>query len=615
MASSRSVQHHWPGWPTRPLLLGILALLGTACAPDSEQPRQTSSPEDRAPPPSGPAVEDQAVDYLVSQAEIGRPGGRLVVDLRAEPSTFNPVMSRDNPTRTVLRRTTADLIHVDRSTQETVAALASSSTASEDGRHFAIELRRGIRFSDGHPFDADDVLFSFEVYLDEDVASPNRDALIVGGLPITIRKLSSHRIEVELSEPYPVGDRIFDSIAILPRHLLQEAYRAGEFARAWGLGTPPSELAGLGPFRLRRYLPGEQVELERNPYYWKIDGDGQRLPYLEEIIFRFVPNEDVQTIRFKSGETHMIHRLSAKSYALLEQEQKQHGYRLFDLGPELRYEFLFFNLNDLADRDLPEIARKQGWFEQVAFRRAVSVAIDRQSIARLTFQNRATPLASLVPPSNKLWRNVGLPEPVHDPQQARQLLRQAGFRWNQAGALLDSLGQPVSFTLITNSSNRARLEMAAIVQADLKALGMNVQVVALEHRTVVDRVTQSADYEACMLGLYSEFDPNGQMNALMSSGRNHLWHPHQESPATPWEAEIDRLMRAQLVELDRVKRKALFDDVQRILAERLPMIFLVSPNILVGAREDLGGFTPTILDHSTLWNTEVLFWRDGPSGH
>jgi peptide/nickel transport system substrate-binding protein len=534
-SSHRLLQHRRPPLATLIVLLGIASLLG-ACTTESDQQSKASGTAGRKPPPLNPQAETQTVpeaqgpEDLFSPAEVGRPGGRLVVDLRAEPSTFNPVMSKDTPTRTVLRRTIADLIHVDRSTQETVAALASSSTVAEDGRRFELELRRGVQFSDGHPFDADDVLFSFEVYLDQDIASTNRDALIVGGEPIIIRKLDSHRIEVTLSEPYPVGDRLFDSIAMLPRHRLEKAYRAGEFTSAWGLGTPPSELVGLGPFRLRRYVPGERVELERNPYYWKTDRDGQRLPYLDEIIFRFAPNEDVQTIRFKSGATHMIHRLSAKSYALLERDQEKHGYRLYDLGPELRYEFLFFNLNDLTARDLPEITRKQGWFQQTAFRRAVSLAIDRQSIAHLTFQDRATPLANLVPPSNRRWRNQDLPGPVFDPDQARHLLRQAGFRWDQAGTLHDSLGQPVTFTLITNSSNRTRLEMAAIVQDDLKALGMDVHVVALEHRTVVSRVIKTADYEACMLGLYSDFDPNGQMNFLMSSGGSHLWKPNQESP-------------------------------------------------------------------------------------
>ncbi len=118
-----------------------------------------------------PSVGGQAgVDRLVSAAEVGRSGGQLVVIQRAEPRTLNPVIAIDSPSRDVVWRTMADLIHVNRETQQTEPALARSWTVSPDGRRFTLSLRRGVRFSDGDPFDADDVVFSFQVYMDEKVA-------------------------------------------------------------------------------------------------------------------------------------------------------------------------------------------------------------------------------------------------------------------------------------------------------------------------------------------------------------------------------------------------------------------------------------------------------------
>ena len=195
-------------------------------------------------------------ELLHTTREPGRPGGTLVVALRAEPKTFNPVMAVDFPSLTVIRRLMADLIHIDRDSKKTGAALAKSWSASPDGRRFTLELRRGIRFSDGHPLDAADVLFTFRVYLDEQVAAPHRDLLIVGGKPIEVVRLDSHTLRFELAEPYAVGERLFDSIPILPRHRLEEAYREGRLSDAWGLGTPPAEIVGLGPFRLEKYVPG-----------------------------------------------------------------------------------------------------------------------------------------------------------------------------------------------------------------------------------------------------------------------------------------------------------------------------------------------------------------------
>src|SRR3989441_230874 len=406
----------------------------------------------------------------------------------------------------------ADLVHINRFTQQTEPALAKSWKVSPDGLRYTLKLRRGLRFSDGHPLDADDVLFSFQLYLDEKVHAPQRDLLIVGGKPIVVGKLDSETLVFELAQPYGVGDRLFDGFAILPRHLLQKASSEGTLAQAWSLTPPPEQIAGLGPFRLKQYVPGQRLVLERNPYYWKVDRKGNRLPYLDELVFLIVPSEDAQVIRFQAGDTDVISRLNAENHAVLERQQQARGYTMSDIGPGLEYNFLFFNLNDLSARSLPQIARKQGWFRQLNFRQAVSAAIDREGIVRLVYQGRAEALWGQVSPGNKLWANQALPRPPRSLDRARELLRAAGFSWKADGT-------------------------------------------------------------------------------------------------TPWEAEIDRLMQAQLTARKYSERKRLYDRVQQIVAENQPMIFLVSPHLLVGAKNGLGNFRPAVLDHYTLWNVEELFWR------
>ncbi len=557
---------------------------------------------------------DDAGDLLVTSREPGRPGGRLVVALRSEPRTFNPVLAGDVTSLAVIRRLTADLIHVDRATQRTAAALAESWTRSADGRRFEVELRRGVRFSDGEALDAADVEFSFEVYLDAAVASPYHQQLLVGGEPIAVRRLGSHTLAFELAEPDAWGERLFNDLAILPEHRLAPAYAQGRLAEAWGLGTPPEEIAGLGPFRLKRYLPGQRLELERNPHYWKADRDGTRLPYLDELVFLFVASEDAQALRFQAGDTHLIDRLSAASFALLERRPRR-DYVLRDLGPGLGYEFLFFNLNDLSGRDLPAVERAQRWFEQQAFRRAVSAAIDREAIVRLVYQGRATPIASHVSPGNRLWAHAGLPAPERSLAAARRLLRAAGFTWDEGGRLRDAGGEAVEFSLAASASNGDRQRMAALIQDDLGQLGMKVRIVPLEFRSLLDRVLRGFDYQASLFGLGAgDGDPSSGMEVWLSSGSHHFWRPRQSSPATAWEAEIDRLMRRQKSALDPRRRKELTDRIQELVAEQVPFVFLVSPNVLVGARRDLGNFAPAVLGHSTLWNVEELFWRPGAAG-
>jgi peptide/nickel transport system substrate-binding protein len=359
---------------------------------------------------------------------------------------------------------------------------------------------------------------------------------------------------------------------------------------------------------LKEYVPGQRIALERNPYYWKQDRNGVRLPYVNEIDFLFVTSEDAQVIRFQSGETDILSRLSAENFAVLEKQQAAKGYRVQDLGPGLEYNFLFFNLNDVSPKEFPEIVRKQSWFQDVRFRQAVSAAIDREGIVRLAYSGRATPLWGNVTPGNKLWNDPQLPRPLKSLERSRALLKSADFSWNQDGSLRDPHGSLVEFSILTSSSSAQRTKMATIVQDDLAQLGMKVHVVPLEFGTVVSRLTKSHDYEACVMGLVSgDADPTPDMNVWLSSGETHLWHPKENQPATPWEADIDSLMQRQLISLDYAKRKRLYDKVQEIIAENVPLIFLASPNVLVAAKNRVGNFQPAVLSPYTLWNVEQLY--------
>ena len=553
-------------------------------------------------------------ELLALSGEAGSSGGRMVVSLRAEPKTLNPVVATDAPSQEVIGTMQADLVHINRATHLTEPALAKSWKVSSDGLDYTLTLRQGLRFSDGEPLDAEDVLFTLRVYLDEGVHAPQRDLLIVGGKPITVSKINAQTLVFHFAKPYGVGERVFDGLAILPRHLLEKTYQEGKLGQIGSLSTPANQWAGLGPFRLKEYVAGQRLILERNPYYWKTDTQGHRLPYLNELVFLFVPSADAQVLRFQSGETDMISRLGAENFSVLARQQR--GYTMADAGPGLEYNFLFFNLNDLGDKTAPETARKQKWFRDVQFRQAVSAAVDREAIVRLVYQGRGAVLWGPVTPGNRRWIDAAIPHPARSLDKARQLLRDAGFRWtNEAQgepALVNAEGKPVEFSILTSSSNADRTKMATLIQDDLKQLGMRVQVVPLEFRSLIDRVTQSKEYDACVLGLVSfDADPNSDINVWLSSGGTHLWNPSQEHPATPWEAEMDRLMVAQLTATNSEQRKKLYDRLQEILAENQPMIFLASPDILVGAKNTIGNFHPAVLEPYVLWNVDQLYLRSG----
>ncbi len=553
-------------------------------------------------------------ELLVLPGEVGRPGGRLVVSLRGEPKTLNPLIAADARSREVIGVMQADLIHINRATQLTEPALAKAWRISPDGLVYTLVLRQGLKFSDGQPVDADDVLFTFRVILDESVHAPQRDLLIVGGKPITVHKVDAHTVVFQLARTYGVGERLFDGMAILPRHLLEKPYQEGKLGQTGSLATAADQWAGLGPFRLKEYVAGQRLVLQRNPYYWKSDAKGNRLPCVDELVFLFVPNADAQVLKFQSGETDMISQLGAENFSVLSRQQR--GYTMTDGGPGLEYNFLFFNLNDLGEKTSPEMQQKQKWFRQVKFRQAVSAAVDREAIVRLVYQGRGVPLWGLVAPGNRRWGNEKLPHPARSLDRARTLLKEAGFSWsnglNGDSTLLDSDGKPVEFSILTSSTNADRAKMAALIQDDLKQLGMRVQVVPLEPRSLLDRLMQSRDYDGCIMGIASyDADPNSDISVWLSSGGLHLWNPSQAQPATPWEAEIDRLIEEQMSARTFEQRKKLYDRAQEILAEEQPIILLASPHILVGARNVVGNFRPAVLEPYVLWNVEQLYIKNG----
>jgi peptide/nickel transport system substrate-binding protein len=539
-------------------------------------------------------------------------GGRIAIALRSEPKSLNPVIANDISSREVIGQMTADLIHINRHTQLPESCLVKSWKVSSNGLRYELKLRNDVHFSDGVRFDADDVIFSFKVYLDHKLNAPQRDTLVVGGTPITVRKSDAFTVTVELAHSYASAERLFDGVAMLPRHLLEQAYDEGKLARAWTVNTSPVQIAGLGPFRLKDYVPGQHMILERNPYYWKTDLRGSHLPYLSELAFVFVGNEEAQMLRFEAGDVDIVDRIGADDYLTLQQNRAHGSLTLYDLGPGLDYNFLLLNLNSRLPARAAEVRRKQLWFNDPRFRQALSSAIDREAMNRIVYHGRGVPIWTHVSPGNRLWFDSSAPRPAHSLSHSEDLLKAAGFsRRAGDGALIDTLGAAVEFSVIASTSSNERIAMATMLQQDLRALGIRVQIVPLEFHSLLDRVFQTHDYEAVVMGLGgSDVDPNSQMSVWLSSGDDHLWNPNEAYPATDWEAEIDHLMRQQMSTLSLAERKHLYDRVQEIETIEVPVVFLVSPDLLVGAKDRLSNFDPTIFDSHTLWNSEQLFLQD-----
>jgi peptide/nickel transport system substrate-binding protein len=532
------------------------------------------------------------------------PGGRLVIAQRSEPRGLNPVLAVDEPSRTVLSLLHAPLVRIHPSTQSTEGILAESWQVSRDGREILVRLRPGLRFSDGSPLTVEDVLFTFRVHMDASVASPQQELLKIGGQPVVVQRGGPREVRFRIAEPYALGERILAGIAILPRRQLESAWQSGKFGSTWTLNTPPREIAGAGPFQLKSVQPGQRIVLERNPYYWAKDAAGRSLPYLQEIEFVSTAGEDAQTARLLSGEADLISGFGGSSFRAIEKLDTRSGVQVADAGPSLDYTFLLFNLNPGAGD-----ATARTWFENSAFRRAVSLAVDRAAIVRLVYRGRASSIWHPVSPARKRWFDDSIPRPAQSLDAARQQLRGAGFRWDNGGRLLDSSGKRVSFTILANAANPAYLQTGAIIEEDLGKLGIEARLVPLEFRSLIDRVTAKRDYDVAILALRpGDTDPSADMNAFVSQGRTRLWNLSGKAERL-WEAEIDRLMRDQMTTRDGARRRETFNRVQRILAEQVPLVCLVSPNLLYAHRANLRNLQPGVIGDPVLWNADRLYWE------
>jgi peptide/nickel transport system substrate-binding protein len=323
------------------------------------------------------------------------------------------------------------------------------------------------------------------------------------------------------------------------------------------------------------------------------------LPYLDSIRLDIEQNREVELLRFQRGEVQLINTLAAEHFDRLAAQIPQVAY---DAGPGMDSEFLWFNQAPAA----PIASYKKKWFRSPAFRRAVSDAINREDISRIVYHGHARPAIGPVSPANRFWFNSALTPPSYSPQEALRSLQQAGFQFAN-GMLHDPGGNPVEFNVITNSGNKSRERMAAMMQQDLAKIGIKLTVATLDFPSVLERMNRTLDYDACLLGLVNvDLDPNMQMNMWLSSSSMHSWSPKQPKPETPWEEEIDRLMRLQASQLDARKRKAAFDRVQQIVVEQVPIIYLVNKNVLAAMSPAIRNGHPVVLRPQTFWNADQI---------
>ncbi len=534
-------------------------------------------------------------------AAVVPPQRPIVAAIRAEPRSFNRLAASDRPSSLVALLLHARLVQLNHRTQEIEPALATKWTLDPDGRTYTLELRQGVTFSDGVPFTADDVIFTFAALYDPKAEGPLTSSLRVNGQPIAVRKTGSHTVVLTLPAPYGPGLRLLNNLPILPAHKLRDALAKGEFAKAWSTATPPAEITGLGPFVLRAYTPGERVELSRNPRYGA-RGPGVT-PGVERLTLRVIPSQDAERLALEAGELDIMNSdVRPDDLKAVRALQAAGKVRVYDLGPAVDEDALWFNLG--PDARKPAAARP--WLDR-AVRRAVVHAVDRAAFINTVYLGAGVQADGPVPPGNRAWYSDKVPRYEHDIQRARLLLTAAGLKDVDGDGIFEtSTGKPLTIELLTQRGHAVRERAAEVIASGLEDAGLTVNVVRLDLPALTDRLTKGT-YDAAYFAVSaSDTDPSANLDYWLSSGSFHVWHPNQKTPATPWEAEIDRLMQELTGLTNPRERHARFTRVQMIMVTELPTISFAVPSLVTATSTRVDGFEPSPIYPYLLWRADAM---------
>ncbi|MBD2567820.1 ABC transporter substrate-binding protein [Anabaena lutea] len=547
---------------------------------------------------------------------------QLVTSILSDPKTFNYALNAESPN--IFGLTYEGLTNENYETGQIEPALAESWQISDDKLKIVFTLRENLKWSDGKPLTVDDVVFTYkDIYLNEDIPTDIRDTLKIGENRklIAVRKVDNRRVEFTVPEPFAPFLRSATAYGILPAHALKESIKTKDnegkpkFLTKWGVDTPPEQIIVNGPYKLERYDTSQRVIFRRNPYYWRKDAQGKPLPYIERIVWQIVESTDTSLLQFRSGGLDSV-GVSPDYFSLLKVQEKQGNFKIYNGGPSSSTTFLFFNLNKGQRNGKPLIDPvKSRWFNTVEFRQAVAYAIDRQTMINNTFRGlgklQNSPIYEKSP--YYLSPQEGLKVYDYNPKKAKQLLIKGGFKYNEQGQVLDAEGNVVRFTLITNAGNKIREAMGSQIKQNLGKIGIQVDFTPMAWNTYVDKISNTLDWDAGLIGFGAGLEPNDSANLWSPEGGSHLFNqkpqagqkPIQGWEVSPWEAEIGQLYIQGAKELDEAKRKVIYSKSQQITQEYLPTIYLVNPYSLVAVRDRFEGIKFSSLG-GAFWNIHEI---------
>jgi peptide/nickel transport system substrate-binding protein len=500
-----------------------------------------------------------------------RDGGTLIRCLNADIVTVNPVIASSRYDSYVAQYLFTPILYVDRNLKP-VPALAKSWSVSDDGRVYRFELNPKATFSDGTPVLASDVLFTLRKIVD-----PASEAVqIVGSFELLdlthTRVIDDHTIEVAFREPLASQLMRFRDVYVLPEHV----YGKGEFRNDYN-----STAVGNGPYKLVRRVSGKEVVLERRNDYW-----GER-PHIQTVVFKIINDHNTAWNALKRQE--IDETLIASDTWLREHNNPELAkYIDFRRFYTLNYSYIAWNGRN------PLLSDKR-------VRRALAMCIPTDAVVNDLFHGTARAMSGQFTPDEWAY-NPTVPVIRYDPEGAKKILESLGWIDGDGDGVLDNGKRKFAFDFISLSGSATGSQLVQMVQAEMKKVGIQVDLVTLDGATGIQRVV-SGNYDAAYLGW--DLDPDPDPYALFHSSQ---FPPHGQNFVFYSSEEADRLIDAARRELDESKRKDLYWRLHEVLSADQPYTWVVQASAKWGINKRVRGVEASPGFGLFLWYPGELGW-------
>lgn len=528
----------------------------------------------------------EGVDYIQTQLPVGKFGGVFTSSSIGDPKTFNPYNANDATSAELSEIMYDGLTQSDPTNGEVIPKLAKKIDILKDKKTYIVHLRKGIKWSDGVEITADDVCFTYNTIIFGGYGDGStKDVMTIDGKLPKVEKIDKYTVKFITPKPFAPFLRNL-SASIVPKHVFKNATDKGKafFLTYQSIDVDPKSLVISGAFKLKEYIASQRVVYVKNPNYYLINKNNEKLPYIDKWISVIVGDTNNQTLKFESGaiDVLIVNGALVNRYREL---QKHGNFKLYNLGASTNTTFIVLNLNNRKNKEGKYYVNptKQAWFQDKNFRSALDWALDRDDLVLNIFSGLASPLYS-AEPLNSLFLNENVAKGhKKDLNYANELLKKSGF-YKKDGILYDKKNNKVEFELLTNAGNTQREATGVSIKQDFEKLGIKINFKAIEFNSLINKIVNNADFDCIIIALTSNInEPNAGYNVWNPYGALHLFNKRTQNDLASsdkildFEAKLLEIFKKGALELEFTKRKAIYDEYQKIVADENPMIYLYAP--------------------------------------